>query len=95
MVDKDRLDDVLATLQPQLVLRLADLGNREIPLTFRSLADFGPERIAAEVPALRDVLVQRSLLAAIEGALSDIPAFRMKVEENGIDAALDDILAQF
>jgi type VI secretion system protein ImpC len=110
-VEKGRLDDVLAMLQPQLVLRRKDWGkdaaDREISLTFRSLADFDPEGIAAEVPELQALLAHRSLLAYIEGRLSRIPGFRTKDEEKvsspeaqraltseaGIEAALDDILA--
>jgi type VI secretion system protein ImpB len=51
-----------------------------VDLKFRSLADFGPEGIASQVPELKRMLELRAALTALKGPLGNIPAFRKKIQ---------------
>jgi type VI secretion system ImpB/VipA family protein len=68
-VDSDSLDVVIHRLRPQLRLEVADpfAPDSVIPveLDIRSLADFDPPAIAAQVPALTDLADRRAALVRL------------------------------
>lgn len=73
-VDKDSLDDLLRSLGPSI--DVPGGGVREV-LTFQEFKDFRPERLAARIPALSNLLDfrrQLSALAAGDGSLDAVRA---------------------
>ena len=67
-VDKDNYDDVLKGMKPRVQMqvdnKLADDGSKlGVELTFRSLEDFSPERVANQIEPLRKLLEARQKLA--------------------------------
>lgn len=76
-IDRDNFNEVLARSAPRLALKVANklTGDEEsklaVELNFKSLADFEPARVAAQVPALNELLQMRGklteLLAKMEG----------------------------
>jgi type VI secretion system protein ImpB len=52
-----------------------------VSLRFNSLADFRPENIAAQVPALRRLLELRTALVALKGPVVNVPGFVRKIRE--------------
>src|SRR5690606_37742108 len=68
-VDKDNYDDVLKGMKPRVQMqvdnKLAEDGNSKlgVELTFRSLEDFSPERVANQIEPLRKLLEARQKLA--------------------------------
>lgn len=72
-VDRDNFNDVLSRMQPALRLRVRDTlsddneAERSVSLEFKSMDDFEPARVAAQVPALKELLKTR---AAIKDILS-------------------------
>ncbi len=86
-VDKDNFDQVLAAQAPRLELQVPDmLGPRggcslHLDLRFARLDDFSPDALLAQVPQLRALLQLRDALKAIKGPLSNIPAFRRKLQD--------------
>ncbi len=73
-VERDSFADLMHQLAPRLVLTVPDrLGNGEtllrLELTFHSLADFGPSRVAGQLPSLHPLLMRRR-------ALTEAPADR-------------------
>jgi type VI secretion system protein ImpB len=73
-VDRDTFGKVLAAHGPRLDLTVAGAGVRA-QLAFRSLADFGPDSIAEQIPETRRMLELRDALTALKAA-GDIDAFR-------------------
>jgi type VI secretion system protein ImpC len=72
-VDRDDLDDVLATFAPRLTLDLDD--DTQVELTFSELEHFHPDQIFQRAPFFRALREARARLASSEtfkGALSDI-----------------------
>jgi type VI secretion system protein ImpC len=51
-VDRDNVDDVIASLQPSLHFTLADEGGVEVTAHFESLDDFHPDNLLHRVPLL-------------------------------------------
>jgi type VI secretion system protein ImpB len=86
-VDKDNFDDVLKAQNVGLEIgvpdRLTDEQDVTMPvkLSFRSMKDFEPDAVAAQVPELAELLSLRESLKALKGPLSNIPDFRKKVQE--------------
>ena len=86
-VDKDNFDDVLAAQAPRLELQVPDMLSRQrgctlaLDLRFTRLDDFSPDALVAQVPQLRALLELRDSLKALKGPLSNIPAFRRKLQQ--------------
>jgi type VI secretion system protein ImpB len=86
-VDKDNFDDVLAAQAPRLELQVPDMLSRQrgcslaLDLRFARLDDFSPDALVAQVPQLRSLLELRDALKALKGPLSNIPAFRRKLQQ--------------
>ncbi|WP_297911696.1 type VI secretion system contractile sheath small subunit [Thiomonas sp.] len=86
-VDKDNFDDVLAGQAPRLELQVPDMLSRQrgctlaLDLRFTRLDDFSPDALVAQVPQLRALLELRDALKALKGPLSNIPAFRRKLQQ--------------
>ncbi len=85
-IDKDNFDDVMSEHKLATDVQVADkLSGEEgaempVSLRFDTLKDFGPERIAEQVPQLRQLLQLRSALTALKGPLGNIPSFRKKIQ---------------
>jgi len=85
-VDKDNFNDVMEAHKLALDLTVADKLSGEddaemaVSLKFDTLKDFGPERIAEQVPELRQLLQLRSALNALKGPLGNLPSFRKKLQ---------------
>lgn len=85
-VDKANFNDVMAQQNLHLTLSVKDQLSGEkdsslpVSLEVRSLADFGPEAIANQVPELKKLLELRSALHALKGPLGNLPAFRKKLQ---------------
>lgn len=76
-ISRDNFDKVMSGMQPRLRFHVEntlenDGSEFEVRLAFNSMADFGPERIAAQVPALAALLETRArlrdLLAKADGS---------------------------
>lgn len=84
-IDKDNFDDVLREHGVALDLAVPDhLSGREgselpVALSIRSIKDFEPEQIAAQVPAMKQLLELRAALTALKGPMSNVPAFRKRL----------------
>ena len=86
-VDKDNFDQVLAAQAPRLELQVPDMlqprrgCSLQLDLRFTRLDDFSPDALLAQVPQLRALLQLREALKAIKGPLSNIPAFRRRLQQ--------------
>jgi type VI secretion system protein ImpB len=86
-IDKDNFNDVLAAQAPRLQLQVPDLlqGRRgqtlQLDLCFRQLADFAPDSLVRQAPQLQALLQLREALKALKGPLSNIPAFRRRLQD--------------
>jgi type VI secretion system protein ImpB len=70
-IDRDNFDAVMASISPRLDLKVdntLDKPGTEIGvlLTFRSMEDFEPERVARQVPALAELLETRAKLRELQ-----------------------------
>ncbi len=85
-VDKSNFSEVMAKQDLEVALSVPDkLSNQKdatiaVSLKFQSLADFGPEGVVNQVPQLKQLLELRAALNALKGPLSNIPAFRRKIQ---------------
>lgn len=52
----------------------------DLHLEFKSMKDFGPEGIVAQVPELQRLMELRKALNALKGPLGNIPGFRKKLQ---------------
>ncbi|CAN5669065.1 type VI secretion system contractile sheath small subunit [soil metagenome] len=75
-VTPDNFDDVLKSMKPHLAFKVdnllsedADAGQLGVDLSFESLDDFSPERVAQKVAPLRKLLDLRGQLADLRGSL--------------------------
>src|SRR5712691_5499060 len=76
-IDRDNFNDVLARSAPRLAMKVANklTGDAEsklaVELNFKSLTDFEPAKVAAQIPALNELLTMRQklseLLSKMEG----------------------------
>lgn len=99
-VDKDNFNDVMraqnlsVSLSVKNTLKPED-GDVAVKLKFETLDDFKPEKVAENVPALKEMLELRAALNALRGPLGNVPAFRRKIQEMLGDAsARDKLLAE-
>lgn len=85
-IDKDNFNEVMEAHNLSTDIQVADkLSGEEdaempVSLSFSSLKDFGPERIAEQVPQLKQLLQLRDALTALKGPLGNIPTFRKKLQ---------------
>lgn len=89
-VDKHRFADVMRALEPRLDVEMPNrLGDApqllETELSFSSLDDFRPGRLARQVSPLKRVLEVRELVSKVRSREIDLPAFRDRLTETGID----------
>jgi type VI secretion system protein ImpB len=75
-ISPDNFDDVLESMRPRLSFEVANVLSGEpgssklsVDLTFESLADFSPERVAQQVEPLRELLKLRQRLANMRASL--------------------------
>jgi type VI secretion system protein ImpB len=76
-VTRDGLPSVLAAHAPRLDLTVAGVRAQ---LAFRSLADFGPDSVAAQIPEVRGKLALRDALTALKET-GDVEAFVLLLPE--------------
>lgn len=85
-IDKDNFNEVMESHELGIKVNVEDrLSGEEgaemaVSLKFDNLKDFGPERIAEQVPELRQLLQLRGALTALKGPLGNIPSFRKKLQ---------------
>jgi len=86
-IDKDNFNEVLKAQNIQLDVTVPNKISGEpdedmnVSLKFESLKDFGPEAVAKNTPELNRLLELREALGSLKGPLSNIPAFRKKIQE--------------
>ena len=74
-IDRDNFDDVLAGMKPRLAFRVDDkLSGEEgsqlnVELRFKDMDDFSPEKVAAQVAPLRELLETRNKLKNLLGKM--------------------------
>ncbi len=66
-IDRDNFNDVMASMNPGLKLKVDNTlseggGQMGVDLTFKSIDDFEPARVAQQVPALRALMETRAKL---------------------------------
>lgn len=66
-IDRDNFDEVMARMTPGLNLRVDNTlseegGEMAVSLQFNAMEDFGPARVAEQVPALKALLETRNKL---------------------------------
>jgi len=66
-IDRDNFNDVMASMNPGLKLKVDNTlseagGQMGVDLTFKSIEDFEPARVAQQVPALRALMETRAKL---------------------------------
>ena len=69
-IDRDDFNDRMEKIEPTLTLAVA--GLEEFTLRFRELDDFGPAQVAAQVPALTDLIHARRRLGQFAGEQSEL-----------------------
>jgi type VI secretion system protein ImpB len=86
-IDKDNFNEVLKAQKIQIDVSVPNRISGEpdedmnVSLKFDSLKDFGPEAVAKNTPELNRLLELREALGSLKGPLSNIPAFRKKIQE--------------
>lgn len=89
-VNKDNFDEVLNKQEINLSFNVEnklDKSSEEIhvDLDINGIKDFGPEKIAENVPELKKLMELRRALESLKGPLGNVPEFRKAIE-----ALLDD-----
>jgi type VI secretion system protein ImpB len=85
-IDKDNFNDVLEEHKLGVDINVTDTLSGEagaemgVSLKFKSMKDFGPEGIVAQVPELKSLLDLRNALNALQGPRGNVPAFRKKIQ---------------
>jgi len=74
-IDRDNFDDVMKAIEPraafQVENRLSDAGGTfGVDVRFRSMADFNPDEVVAQIEPLRRLLEARSKLADLRNKLA-------------------------
>lgn len=93
-VNKDNFDKVLKEQDVRLQATVSDVVSGEadaeigVDISFESLKDFNPDRVAEKVPELKKLLDIRNALAALKGPLGNMRQFRKQLEETLQDPAL-------
>ena len=86
-VDKDNFTEVMEKHDLKVDINVPDKLTEEegselsLSLTFKSLKDFTPEGVAAQVPELKKLLELRDALTALKGPLGNRPAFRKQLQK--------------
>jgi len=86
-IDKDNFNEVLKAQNIQIDVTVPNKISGEpdedmnVSLKFESLKDFGPESVAKNTPELNRLMELREALGSLKGPLSNIPAFRKKIQE--------------
>ncbi len=86
-IDKDNFNDVLKAHDCRLHLTVPNNlsptpgSELDVDLSFASMADFAPDRIAAQIPVLKALLEVRDSLTALKGPLANVPEFRSKLQQ--------------
>ncbi|KQQ49862.1 type VI secretion protein [Pseudomonas sp. Leaf127] len=102
-VDKDNFTDVLKgqnlSLQLAVANRLSENApqDEQIPvsLTFKSIRDFEPDAIVAQVPELQQLIALRDSLKALKGPMGNLPEFRKQLQAlMNDDGARERLLAE-
>jgi type VI secretion system protein ImpB len=83
-VTADNFNQVLKGMKLEVNVNVPDKlaeGGGEMPvkLSFDSLKSFSPEAVAAQVPALANLLELRAALSALQGPMGNFPDFRKKI----------------
>ena len=91
-VDRDSFAKVLAGHSPRLDLtvtsaRADDAPSLRVSLAFRSMADFGPDAVAQQIPEVARLLAARELMTELK-ATGDVGTFLQKLGERVEDAEL-------
>lgn len=84
-IDRDTFASVMAEqklrVETAVPSRLsAESAELSISLDIRSMSDFGPDGIAAQVPELQNLLALRNALIALKGPMGNVPTFRRKIQ---------------
>lgn len=87
-VDKDNFNEVLAAHDIQMSLQVPNrITKKEDPtdelnvnIKINNIRDFEPDRIAEQVPALKQLLELRQALVSLKGPLGNVPSFRKKLQ---------------
>ncbi|WP_367597794.1 type VI secretion system contractile sheath small subunit [Pseudomonas fulva] len=85
-IDKHTFDHVLHDADVRLAMSVPSAlsatpdAELAVDLRFRSINDFGPDRIARQVPELNKLLELREALVALKGPLGNVPAFRKQLQ---------------
>jgi len=96
-VNKNNFDAVLAELAPKIEIDLANAlegenhGSR-VSVGFKSMKDFEPENVAAQIPQLQRLIAMRNLLRDLKSNLLDNGAFRIELERIVKSASLSESL---
>lgn len=86
-IDKDSFNDVMkaqgleVTVQVPNTLSSDPASEMTVHLSFQTLKDFEPDALAKNVPELAKMMELREALKALKGPLSNVPAFRKKLQE--------------
>lgn len=76
------LNDASVSLAMSVPSMLSTVPDAElaVSLQFNSIDDFGPDRIARQVPELNQLLELRKALVALKAPLGNVPAFRKQLQ---------------
>ncbi|WP_417883003.1 type VI secretion system contractile sheath small subunit [Vibrio rumoiensis] len=86
-IDKDNFQSVMResnlNINTSVANKLSDEKGSDlsISLNFKSLEDFSPDSVAAQVPEVKKLIELREALVALKGPLGNIPAFRERMQE--------------
>ncbi|MDR2200018.1 MAG: type VI secretion system contractile sheath small subunit [Deltaproteobacteria bacterium] len=86
-VNKDNFEEVLKGQNLQLDMSVDNTISGQpddkisVHLDIKSLKDFGPEAVAANVPEISKLLELREALKTLRGPLANVPEFRKKIQE--------------
>lgn len=66
-IDSDNFDDRLKSMKPRVAFQVPNVitgeGSLSVDMTFESMADFSPERVAEKAAGLKEILEARTALA--------------------------------
>lgn|SRR5690606_3271952 len=85
-VNKDNFNDVIKSQNLALSFSVPNTLSKDadktidVNLKINSIDDFGPSRIAEQVPELANLLELRRALQALKGPLGNVPAFRKTIQ---------------
>ncbi|WP_449432106.1 type VI secretion system contractile sheath small subunit [Pseudomonas putida] len=86
-IDKHTFNNVLNDADVSLAMSVPSMlstapdAELAVDLQFKSINDFGPDRIARQVPELNKLLELREALVALKGPLGNVPTFRKQLQQ--------------